>query len=436
MPRKDAARKSAEPKVVEPEADRAVRRWWRTALIAAALSTGLFALVGPRGPQLARHAVVVFVLVYGLVWFCNPLQFFRRMSWVALMLVGGVVLVYLLHSRGVFGPQSSAAFVVTNAVWLGVVFTGAAILFAVLEYLQARSLSVDDAVGEALVKPETRLRMKASRRKARGDDLPTFPPPPPFSRVKQIPDQDTLTRIIEHCAAVPGPAEESHTRVRMLRSEPDRVADKLDAALARVDALAQAGDAEAGAAAQAAREQCDLEPLQGFLNAEADRRGYKTCEDATAYVSICREIAAVADLRGDLDEARKQFEEIIRLVPEDTDAISRMGRVCLLQDRLVEAQAAYQKLLVLSAEDQWRAMAFTNMGTVHHLRGDMAEAERVFDRALEIDERTGDVKGMAANYANLGSICRERGNLGKAERMFNAALEIDENLELAQPHSR
>lgn len=402
------------------------REWWRTALIAAVLAAGLYAGFGPGGPDLARKVIATFIGVYAVVWFCDPAWFFRRMSWIALTLVGGVILIYLLHTRGYFGPGSSAAFVILHAPWLVAVFTGSAVLFAILEYLQHRSPAQADAIGEEIITPEPLTR--PSRRR-NGDDLPEFPAPAPFARQKRIPDQDTLSRIVERYAALTASGDRSQVTVRMLRSEPDRVLDRLDAALARADAAAQAGSVEARAAAATARQTLDIRPLQDFLIAEADRRGYQTREDASAYVAICREIAGVAEIRGDWETARRNLEEVIRLVPEDLDALSRLGRVCLLQNRLVDAEAAYQKILVLSPEDEWRAMAFTNLGTVHHQQGDLEEAERVFDRALEIDERLGDSKGMAANYANIGSICRERGHLGRAEKMFNAALEIDENLE-------
>gem|GEM_PF-2758103 len=402
------------------------QRWWRTALIAALLAGGLYALLGPRGAKSGQHALTVFVGAYLTVWFCNPAGFFRRMSWVALLMVGGVVFIYLLHTKGYFGPHASAAFVISNAVWLIGILSGAALFFAVIEYLQHRSPSDLDAVGDEIPEPES-----FSRGRRKDDELPRFRPPTPFKRRERVPDQETLAKIAERYASMTATSEEPRLTVRMLRSERDRLIDRLDAALARADGLARSGDAEAKAAAEAARSRLDVEPLQRFLAAEAERRGCKTREDAAAYVAFCREIAGVAEMRGDWETARQHLEQVIRLVPEDVDAYCRLGRACLMLNKLVDAEEAYQKILMLSSEDEWRAMAFTNMGTVQLLSGSMEEAERVFNRALEIDERMGDVEGMAANYANLGHVCRRRGNLGKAEKMFSAALEIDEGLELS-----
>ncbi len=404
------------------------QRWWQTALLAAALATGLYVYLAPNGPKLGKHALTLFVALYLIVWFCNPASFFRRMSWVALSLVGGVVFIYFLHNKGYFGPEASTTFVISNAAWLAAVFSGAAVLFVVMEYLQHRSPPDADAVGDEIPKRES---VSLGFRRRRDDELPPFPPPAPFKRNKRVPDQDTLTKILERYAAMPAPSGAPKVVVRMLRSERDRLMDRLDAALARADSLAQAGGAEAKAAAAAARDQLAIEPLQEFLSAEADRRGCKTREDATAYVAICREITGIAEIRGDWAAARRGLDEVIRLVPEDVDAFCRLGRACLLLNKLPDAEEAYQRVLVLSSEDEWRAMAFTNMGTVQLLSGSLEEAERVFDRAVEIDERIGDVQGMAANYANLGNVCRQRGKLGKAEKMFNAALEIIESQELS-----
>lgn len=418
-------KRSASP--VKPKVKVALhQRWWRTAFIVALLAGGLYAFFGPRGPKSGQHALTVFVAAYLAVWFCNPAGFFRRMSWVALALVGGVVFICFLYTKGYFGPHASAAFVISNAGWLIGVLSGAAVFFALIEYLQHRSSPELDAVGDEVPKPES-----FSRRRRQDDELPQFRPPAPFKRKKRVPDQETLAKIADRYASMKSTSGEPGLTVRMLRSEPDRLIDRLDAALARADGLAQAGDIEAKGAGETARSQLDIEPLQRFLVTEAERRGYKTREDATAYVAICREIAGVAEIRGDWETARYNLEEVIRLVPEDVDAYCRLGRAYLMLNKLPDAEEAYQKVLVLSSEDEWRAMAFTNMGTVQLLSGSMEEAERVFNRALEIDERTGDVEGMAANYANLGNVCRKRGNLGKAEKMFSAALEIDEGLELS-----
>jgi tetratricopeptide (TPR) repeat protein len=61
-------------------------------------------------------------------------------------------------------------------------------------------------------------------------------------------------------------------------------------------------------------------------------------------------------------------------------------------------------------------------------RGEYAEAERGYRRALEINERLGDQAGTATSYSQLGILARLRGDYAEAEQEYRRALDIEERL--------
>lgn len=85
-------------------------------------------------------------------------------------------------------------------------------------------------------------------------------------------------------------------------------------------------------------------------------------------------------------------------------------------------------LRMVEKGSEWQAILLGNLGIVYVTRGELEKAEEMHNKALEIDERIGNQKGMAANYGNLGLIYQIRGQLDKAEQMFNKVLDIEKKL--------
>ncbi len=75
------------------------------------------------------------------------------------------------------------------------------------------------------------------------------------------------------------------------------------------------------------------------------------------------------------------------------------------------------------------AMLLGNLGLVYQKRSDLDEAEKMFEKALDIEKKLGRLEGVANNYGNLGVIHRIRGDLDRAQVMHTKALEIDQKLE-------
>ena len=238
----------------------------------------------------------------------------------------------------------------------------------------------------------------------------------------------------DHLPADPGgvwgpTAEKIVNRYERDLADRDSQIEQLKAALARVEIRADEGDDQAGQAIAQARESGDVTKLQAVLIAEADRRGDAIREQMTDYLALCREIAAIAFLRGDIVEAERRLQIVLRVEPDDLDAVNRMGRVLNLRGDLPAAEIQYRRLLDLAPnDDSVRATALGNLGLIERMRGNLDAAEKLHRESLEITGKLGDLEKQAVNLGNLGVIEGRRGNLDAAERLLRESLEIDRKL--------
>jgi tetratricopeptide (TPR) repeat protein len=61
---------------------------------------------------------------------------------------------------------------------------------------------------------------------------------------------------------------------------------------------------------------------------------------------------------------------------------------------------------------------------LYQIRGDLEQAEAMYQKALALDEALGHKEGMASDYGNLGNVYRIRGDLEQAEAMYQKALAL------------
>ena len=62
----------------------------------------------------------------------------------------------------------------------------------------------------------------------------------------------------------------------------------------------------------------------------------------------------------------------------------------------------------------------------------MAEAETIYRKGLEIDEKLGRLEGMANQYGNLGLIFQMRGGLDGARKLWSKARDL--HAKIGIPH--
>ena len=127
------------------------------------------------------------------------------------------------------------------------------------------------------------------------------------------------------------------------------------------------------------------------------------------------EILYAATLTNDLESKLKIYQSAARIYPEDWRGFNNTGYVYLLQNKLNDAQAQFEKANSISAGNP---VVTNNLGVVAHLKGDRNKAAELFREASSESN---------ANY-NLGIIEIQNGNYESAVskmagvNSFNAAL--------------
>ncbi|MFW6163234.1 MAG: tetratricopeptide repeat protein, partial [Planctomycetota bacterium] len=113
-------------------------------------------------------------------------------------------------------------------------------------------------------------------------------------------------------------------------------------------------------------------------------------------------------------EARREFDEALRLAPDSLDALRRLVRVCIGQGAFGGGIEACEAYLKRHPED---ARAWHLLAGPHAAKGGLADAQRCLARALRLD---GDL--VQARF-DLGNIHLRRKDYGRAIEHFEAVAE-------------
>jgi predicted O-linked N-acetylglucosamine transferase (SPINDLY family) len=118
---------------------------------------------------------------------------------------------------------------------------------------------------------------------------------------------------------------------------------------------------------------------------------------------------------GQLAPAEILCRQILHAHPEDTQALSLLGTVCLKQGKLDESIAAYQRLLQIKPQ---HLLALNNLGVALGWQGKLAEAAAYQRLALQLQPHD------AAAHNNLGATLRQLGHLTEAEQRLREAIRL------------
>jgi tetratricopeptide (TPR) repeat protein len=69
-----------------------------------------------------------------------------------------------------------------------------------------------------------------------------------------------------------------------------------------------------------------------------------------------------------------------------------------------------------------------NLAIMHHSRGELESAQRLYNESLEIKKRLGNQRGIASTLHQLGTLAQDEGEIEEARRLFNESLEIAKRL--------
>lgn len=119
---------------------------------------------------------------------------------------------------------------------------------------------------------------------------------------------------------------------------------------------------------------------------------------------------------GDLEAARLELVAALRILPSWWDARQRLGAVLLLQNRLDEAVAEEQEAIRLEPQ---APEPHYNLGRAYEIKGWLPEARREFQRAASLALQ----RGSPHLYVGIGVFFYRHGELAEAERWFQRAVE-------------
>ena len=150
------------------------------------------------------------------------------------------------------------------------------------------------------------------------------------------------------------------------------------------------------------------------------------------FVNECGQTLLQLGLFSEFETLTKQALPTVKTDSAAQGALyGNLGLVMKTRGDLNGAEVMYRKSLAIEEKlGQLEGMAtqYGNLGLVMQTRGDLDEAEAMYRKALEIDEKLGRLKGMASHYGNLGNVMLIRRDLDAAEAMHRKSLEIEEKL--------
>ena len=144
--------------------------------------------------------------------------------------------------------------------------------------------------------------------------------------------------------------------------------------------------------------------------------------------------------RGDYAEAEKEFSAALKeaesLAPEDPSVVVTLNNLAFLfrrRGKFAEAEPLYRRALEineksLGPENPVLAVTLSNLAELCRAQKKYGEAESLYQRALAIREKVlqpGD-PAVAVTLSNMASLYRFEGKLVEAEPLYRRALEIFE----------
>jgi tetratricopeptide (TPR) repeat protein len=208
----------------------------------------------------------------------------------------------------------------------------------------------------------------------------------------------------------------------------DTLKKSLIDAVKRAENLGESGKRmEAEKALEDLRRNGDTARLQTLLIDDREAHKKAVREHAEDLIKRNYEISTIAYLRGDIGISIEAVEEILKLRPNDLNALTQKGQIYVLRGELEQAEKMCKKVLELAENNKdkrWQAAALGNLGIIYWTRGDFNKAEEMYKKALEIAEKISDKGIIASVYNNLGNIYRTRGDLREAEVMYDKTLEV------------
>jgi len=186
----------------------------------------------------------------------------------------------------------------------------------------------------------------------------------------------------------------------------------------------------------------DHRPLRSLIDAgrfrEALSHYFQSSDSTGSATPQCRMLAAQAAARlGEFEvsarltaSARQEFE-----IADDVDGMlessNLLGAIAFERGRIRDAEKHFTTVATLAeahGRARFTARSDNNLGSIADLRGDSGPACAMYQRALEVYEMVGDLRGIAETCHNLSLGLRESGALAAARESSLRAVQSAEQV--------
>ncbi len=152
-------------------------------------------------------------------------------------------------------------------------------------------------------------------------------------------------------------------------------------------------------------------------------------------VALSAEIVSQLDTWGQYGREAELCRETLSWLPSDSEKAAafkhQLGITAHRRGDYKTAESHYRQALEIDerlGNLVGMATIYHNLGNLAYLRGDYDTAKSRFRQSLEINELLGNQAGLASNYGHLGMLAQDRGDYDTAEFRYGQALEIFEHL--------
>lgn len=118
------------------------------------------------------------------------------------------------------------------------------------------------------------------------------------------------------------------------------------------------------------------------------------------------------------------YRRASQLSPSDRVSRNQLGSLLMRAGRPDEALRVFDDLLYTAEDDDATAAAYGNLGVVALTLEDYDTARGHFETALELNRKTGNRGGQAADLGDLGEIARAEGRAREAETYFRQSRDL------------
>jgi tetratricopeptide (TPR) repeat protein len=179
------------------------------------------------------------------------------------------------------------------------------------------------------------------------------------------------------------------------------------------------------------------QPLEGDLHDATEARfHYLAAEDIDGAAELNTLACALLHQQGAWDDQEMLIREMLELLPggevREAELLVELGGIAFSRGDLDEAQRVAEQALELGERNDYSSMvagALHSLGKIAEIRGKLTEAEDLYRRSLDLMEGENAELRVSINLHHLGNLALARGEEKKAEAEYQAALEIAERLD-------